>query len=33
MWLRDVVAGIGLLVFVGASFAMAFVLPALSTYG
>lgn len=33
MWLRDVVAGIGLLVFVAASFAMAFVLPAFSAYG
>ena len=33
MWLKDVVAGIGLLVFVGASFAMASILPALSVSG
>jgi hypothetical protein len=33
MWLRDVMAGIGLLVFVGASFAVAAILPALSAYG
>ncbi len=33
MWLRDVVAGIGLLLFMGASFAIATLLPAFSAYG
>lgn len=31
MWFRDVVAGIGLVVFVGASFAMTSILPLFST--
>jgi len=33
MWLKDVVAGIGLLLFMGASFAMATLLPVFSAYG
>jgi hypothetical protein len=32
MWLKDVIAGIGLLLFMGACFAMAAILPAFSAY-
>jgi hypothetical protein len=33
MWLRDIMAGIGLLLFVSASFAMASLLPLVSASG